>query len=88
MLKHNAGPYALSEEKKYPIPPFNTETAKQKIQAAEDAWNTKDPDRIALAYTIDSEWRNRTEFINGRTEIIIFLKDKWKNEMDYKLSKS
>jgi len=75
-------------EKKYPIPPFNVETAKQKIQMAEDAWNSKDPEKIALAYTEDSEWRNRSEFINGRTEIIAFLKGKWEEELDYKLKKS
>ena len=75
-------------EKKYPIPPFTEETAKQKIQAAEDAWNSKNPAKIALAYTIDSEWRNRSEFINGRAEIITFLQDKWQTELDYKLKKS
>lgn len=75
-------------EKKYPIPPFTEETARQKIQAAEDAWNSKDPQRIALAYTEDSEWRNRSEFINGREEIIAFLTRKWQTELDYKLKKS
>ena len=75
-------------EKKYPLPPFTEETAKQKIQAAEDAWNSKDPKKIAMAYTIDSEWRNRSTFINGRTAIIDFLKDKWEKELDYKLKKS
>ncbi|MFT4666231.1 MAG: nuclear transport factor 2 (NTF2) superfamily protein [Polaribacter sp.] len=75
-------------EKKHPIPPFTAETAKQKIQAAEDAWNSKDPERIALAYTIDSEWRNRSEFVNGRAEIISFLSGKWESELDYKLKKS
>ena len=75
-------------EKKYPIPPFNVETAKQKIQMAEDAWNSKDPEKIALAYSVDSEWRNRSEFINGRSAIIGFLKGKWEKELDYKLKKS
>jgi nuclear transport factor 2 (NTF2) superfamily protein len=75
-------------EKKHPLPPFTEETAKQKIQAAEDAWNSKNPARIALAYTIDSEWRNRTTFINGRAEIIEFLKGKWEIELDYKLKKT
>ena len=56
-------------EKRYPIPPFTMETALQKVQAAEDAWNTKDPGKVCLAYTIDTEWRNRTEFINGREEV-------------------
>lgn len=75
-------------EKKYPIPPFTEETAKQKIQAAEDAWNSKNPGRIALAYTVDSEWRNRSEFVNGRAAIISFLTGKWEKELDYKLKKS
>ena len=75
-------------EKKYPIPPFTEETAKQKIQAAEDAWNSKDPEKIALAYTIDSEWRNRSEFINGRAAIISFLTGKWETELAYKLKKT
>lgn len=74
--------------KKYPIPPFTEETARQKIQAAEDAWNSKNPEKIAMAYTIDSEWRNRSEFINGREAIIVFLKRKWDHEFDYKLKKS
>lgn len=76
------------EEKKYPLPPFTEETAKQKIQAAEDAWNSKNPQKIALAYTPDSEWRNRAQFINGRAAIIAFLVDKWDTELDYKLKKS
>jgi hypothetical protein len=74
-------------EKRFPIPPFNMETALQKVQAAEDAWNTRDPERVALAYTIDTEWRNRTEFINGREEVKAFLKRKWAKELDYKLKK-
>ena len=74
-------------EKKLPLPPFTTETAKQKIQAAEDAWNSKNPEKIALAYTVDSEWRNRDTFINGRKEIIAFLSDKWTNELNYRLKK-
>jgi nuclear transport factor 2 (NTF2) superfamily protein len=74
-------------EQRHPIPPFNMETALQKVQAAEDAWNTRDPERVALAYTIDTEWRNRTEFINGREEVIAFLKCKWATELDYKLKK-
>ncbi|WP_299317279.1 nuclear transport factor 2 family protein [uncultured Maribacter sp.] len=74
-------------EKKYPLPPFNYETAKQKIQLAEDAWNSKDPVKIAQAYTIDSEWRNRNQFINGRDNIQAFLTHKWENELNYVLRK-
>lgn len=73
--------------KKFPVPPFNEETAKQKVQMAEDAWNSKDPIKVSKAYTIDSQWRNRSEFINGREEIIAFLIKKWKNEKHYKLKK-
>lgn len=69
------------------MPPFTEETAKQKIQMAEDAWNSKDPERVAKAYTVDSEWRNRNQFINGRDEIVAFLKKKWKKERQYKLRK-
>ena len=71
----------------HPLPPFNKETAIQKIQKAEDAWNSKDPIRISEAYTMDTEWRNRNQFINGRKEVQEFLTDKWKNELDYKLKK-
>jgi len=74
-------------EQKHPLPPFTVETAKQKIQLAEDAWNSKNPEKVSLAYTSDSEWRNRNEFINGRTEIIAFLKRKWAKEHEYKLKK-
>lgn len=74
-------------EKRHPLPPFNMETALQKVQLAEDAWNSKDPERIALAYTIDTEWRNRTDFINGREAVKEFLKAKWEKELDYKLKK-
>lgn len=74
-------------EQKFRLPPFNMETALQKVQLAEDAWNSKDPERIALAYSIDTEWRNRTEFINGREAIKEFLKQKWEKELDYKLKK-
>jgi len=74
-------------EKKYPLPPFNLETAKQKVQLAEDGWNSQNPEKVALAYTVDSEWRNRTTFINGREQIISFLTDKWKKELNYKLKK-
>jgi uncharacterized protein len=68
-------------------PPFTAESAAAKVQAAEDAWNSRDPDRVALAYTEDSEWRNRDEFINGRDEIRAFLRRKWARELDYRLRK-
>lgn len=74
-------------EQKHPLPPFNFETATQKVQLAEDAWNSKDPQRISLAYTVDSEWRNRSVFVNGRKEIVRFLTEKWEKELDYKLRK-
>ena len=77
----------MNPEKRLPIPPFTEETAKQKIQMAEDAWNSKDAERVSKAYTIDSEWRNRNEFLNGRAEIISFLKNKWVKEKSYKLKK-
>jgi uncharacterized protein len=68
-------------------PPFDRESALKKVQAAEDAWNTCDPERVALAYTEDSEWRNRDEFLNGREEIKEFLRRKWERERDYRLRK-
>jgi nuclear transport factor 2 (NTF2) superfamily protein len=68
-------------------PPFTLETARAKVQAAEDAWNSRDPDRVVLAYTEDSEWRNRTEFFRGRDAIRLFLKRKWAKELDYRLKK-
>lgn len=69
------------------IPPFTYETAKAKVQAAEDGWNSRDPERVSLAYTIDSKWRNRDEFFSGRKAIKEFLTRKWKKELDYKLMK-
>lgn len=75
-------------EFKPPLPPFNATSAAQKVQAAEDAWNTKEPKNISMAYTVDSEWRNRSEFINGRENIEKFLEDKWKKELDYILQKT
>ena len=72
---------------KPPLPPFTLETAKQKIQAAEDAWNTRDPQRVCMAYTEDSVWRNRSEFVQGREEIREFLTRKWNRELDYRLRK-
>jgi uncharacterized protein len=74
-------------EKRPPLPPFTFETALQKVQAAEDAWNSRDPERVCLAYTIDTEWRNRTEFINGREAVKTFLRRKWTTELAYKLKK-
>ena len=72
---------------KPPLPPFTSETAIQKARMAEDAWNSRDPQRVALAYTIDSQWRNRTEFPKGRDEIVLFLTGKWQREHDYRLIK-
>lgn len=74
-------------EQRHPLPPFTHETAVQKVQLAEDAWNSKNPEKIALAYTEDSEWRNRSEFVTGREEIVKFLTGKWEKELDYKLKK-
>jgi nuclear transport factor 2 (NTF2) superfamily protein len=71
-----------------PLPPFTPETAVQKVQAAEDAWNTRDPQRVSLAYTADSVWRNRDTFVTGRYEIVEFLTAKWARELDYVLRKS
>ena len=70
-----------------PLPPFTRETAEQKVQSAEDAWNTRDPQRVALAYTEDTRWRNRSEFLNGRAEVVAFLTRKWQTELDYALRK-
>ena len=74
-------------EKKHPLPPFTAETAAQKVQMAEDAWNGKDPVKVSMAYSADTEWRNRDQFINGRDEVQAFLQDKWTTELDYKLKK-
>ncbi|SDY46419.1 hypothetical protein SAMN05661080_03556 [Modestobacter sp. DSM 44400] len=71
-----------------PLPPFTAETAAQKVQGAEDAWNSRDPERVALAYTEDSRWRNRDTFLTGRAEIVAFLTVKWERELDYVLRKS
>jgi len=72
---------------KPPLPPFTHETAIQKVRMAEDAWNTREPERISLAYTVDSEWRNRAAFPLGREQIVEFLKRKWERELDYRLIK-
>jgi uncharacterized protein len=74
-------------ETKPPLPPFTIDTAKAKVQAAEDAWNSRDPDRVSLAYTPDSWWRNRSEFFTGRDNIRAFLQRKWEKELDYRLKK-
>jgi uncharacterized protein len=74
-------------ESKPPLPPFTLETAIAKVQAAENAWNTRDPERVAMAYTEDSEWRNRSEFVTGRPAIKEFLTRKWAKELDYRLRK-
>ena len=70
-----------------PLPPFTRETAIQKVRLAEDAWNSCDPEKVSLAYTVDSHWRNRSEFVNGRQEIVAFLRRKWTKELDYRLIK-
>lgn len=77
----------MTSESKPPFPPFNRDTATQKVRLAEDAWNSRDPERIALAYTADSVWRNRSEFLSGRDQVIAFLKRKWGKELDYRLIK-
>jgi hypothetical protein len=74
-------------EQRPPLPPFTEDTARQKVQAAEDAWNTRDPERVSKAYTMDSQWRNRAEFLNGRDAIRDFLIRKWDRELDYRLRK-
>jgi len=74
-------------EQRPPLPPFTIESATQKVRLAEDAWNSRDPERVALAYTVDSAWRNRAEFVNGRAEIIALLTRKWARELDYRLIK-
>jgi uncharacterized protein len=70
-----------------PLPPYTAETATQKVRLAEDAWNSRDPEKVSLAYTPDSKWRNRAEFVTGRAEIVQFLQRKWAREMDYRLIK-
>lgn len=77
----------MSENIRPPLPPFSAETATQKVRMAEDAWNTRDPDRVVLAYTPDSQWRNRAEFPQGREQIHAFLQAKWQREQQYRLIK-
>ena len=76
-----------TENPRPPFPPFTAETAAQKVRMAEDAWNSREPERVSLAYTPDSVWRNRAEFLSGREEIVQFLKRKWSKELDYRLIK-
>ncbi len=80
-------PDVRTDMQRPPLPPFTLETARQKVRMAEDAWNTRDPKRVALAYTIDSRWRNRAEFFQGRDSIQAFLIRKWTRELDYRLIK-
>ena len=75
------------ESPRPPLPPFDAQTAAQKVRVAEDAWNTRDPHRVSLAYTVDSVWRNRAEFLTGREAIVQFLTRKWNKELDYRLIK-
>ena len=77
----------MTSERRPPFPPFTRESAEQKARAAEDAWNSRDPERVALAYTADSVWRNRSEFFTGREAIVEFLRRKWAKELDYRLIK-
>ncbi|MDT8369246.1 MAG: nuclear transport factor 2 family protein [Longimicrobiales bacterium] len=74
-------------EARPPLPPFDEATAKQKVRAAEDAWNGRDPEKVSLAYTVDTRWRNRSEFLHGRDEVRAFLERKWAHELDYRLIK-
>ncbi|PLC02325.1 DUF1348 domain-containing protein [Variovorax sp. RO1] len=75
-------------ESRPPLPPFTLESATQKVQAAEDAWNSRDPVRVSLGYTPDTEWRNRADFVNGREQVVEFLSRKWEREHDYRLKKT
>lgn len=77
----------MTQESRPPLPPFTRDTAAQKVRMAEDAWNTRDPEKVSKAYTADSEWRNRAEFFSGRQAIVEFLQRKWAKELDYRLIK-
>ena len=77
----------MTEPARHPVPPFDFDTATAKVRAAEAAWNSRDPERVAGAYTQDSQWRNRDRFVSGRAEIVAFLHDKWDRELDYVLRK-
>lgn len=78
---------APDQNQRPPLPPFTLETAIRKVRMAEDAWNTRDPEQVSLAYTVDSRWRNRSEFLSGREAIVRFLRTKWEKELDYRLIK-
>jgi nuclear transport factor 2 (NTF2) superfamily protein len=77
----------MTTDAKPPLPPFDGETAAKKARLAEDAWNSRDPERVSTAYSVDSMWRNRAEFVSGREEIVAFLQRKWVRELDYRLIK-
>lgn len=77
----------MTPQTRPPLPPFSLDTARQKVRAAEDGWNSRDPHRVALAYTEDSKWRNRAEFLQGRDQIVAFLQHKWAKELEYRLIK-
>jgi len=77
----------MTNESKPPFPPFDQESAMKKVRMAEDGWNSKDAEKVSLAYTIDSQWRNRHEFVSGRKEIVAFLENKWSKELEYRLIK-
>ncbi|MCV9998626.1 nuclear transport factor 2 family protein [Pararhizobium sp. YC-54] len=77
----------MNEAQRPPLPPFSFESAVEKVRLAEDGWNSRDPARVALAYTVDSQWRNRAEFVTGREAIVAFLSAKWRRELDYRLIK-
>ncbi len=86
-LKTTAGTGLVAGAIRPPLPPFSRETAIQKVRLAEDSWNSRDAEKVALAYTLDSRWRNRSEFVNGRPAIIAFLRRKWEKELEYRLVK-
>src|SRR3981189_2008264 len=85
--RRSAMPPAAAVTQRPPLPPLTRETAIQKVRLAEDAWNSRDPEKVSLAYTLDSRWRNRSEFVTGRSEIIAFLRQKWSRELEYRLIK-
>src|SRR3569832_2742280 len=87
MSNHMEDSMAPDQNQRPPLPPFTLETAIQKVRMAEDAWNTRDPEQVSLAYTVDSRWRNRSEFLSGREAIVRFLRNKWEKELDYRLIK-
>jgi uncharacterized protein len=85
--RRNAMSVVKATTQRPPLPPFTRETAIEKVRLAEDAWNSRDPEKVSLAYTVHSRWRNRSEFVNGRQEIVAFLRRKWGKELDYRLIK-